>query len=253
MMTNHPIQNVKPILIGIASHAPQSGKTTLANILEKEYGFIREPFAGPIKSLVLQVLINTGIDPAEAEQYVYREKEQIIPPLGVTARRLLQTLGTDWGRKQINERLWLLQWKNSYNKLYKASTFLSKPLLIVVDDVRFPGEADLILSLGGELWEIIRPGVPTYYTLPKWCSWILKFLPKRWHSRLHVSEGLLKNYGRFTRTITNDGSIQDLKDIASHIAAGGFTSVDPDGPYRYMTLGLEGREEVNPAELGKQV
>jgi hypothetical protein len=63
-------------------------------------------------------------------------KECPIPRLGgITARRLLQTLGTEWGRA-LDPEFWLRIWLNDARNETWAGT-----RGIVVDDVRFLNEA----------------------------------------------------------------------------------------------------------------
>lgn len=241
----HPVTTARPVLIGLVSHAPRSGKSAIAEILEANHGFIREPFAGPLKELAIDVLISAGVTPYDAQDYVHKNKATIIPELGVTARHILQTLGTNWGRRQINGRLWLLCWENTYNiyvnsrsqsfgvdQVYSisqeqltldgvsfasGSRFLVRsqtqpgPLLVVVEDVRFPNEAETIRRLGGQLWEVVRPGTPRHYPLPDWLSWLSRLIPRRWRSRFHASEGRLRNYPHFNLRIVNDGTLEDLE------------------------------------------
>jgi hypothetical protein len=216
--SSHPA-HAKPSLIGLVSHAPGSGKSAIAEILDIYHGFICEPFARPVKECALGVLINAGVLPADAEEYLYENKAEVIPELGVTGRHILQTLGTDWGQRKINRRLWLLCWENTYqiylNARYHPMTGVHFPeladLRVVADDVRFPDEADTILRLGGQLWEIVRPGTPRHYPLPEWLSWASRLIPRRWRSRFHASEGRLRNYPRFNLRIVNDGSLDDLE------------------------------------------
>lgn len=57
------------------------------------------------------------------------------------SRSLLQTLGTEWGRKQISEDLWV----NCIRP--RIDTLLCHPsTIVIVDDVRFPNELALALQ-----------------------------------------------------------------------------------------------------------
>lgn len=221
-----PTTSTRPVLIGLVSHAPRSGKSSIAEILQIDQGFLCEPFAEPMKELASIVLMNVGVTPSDAHDCIYKNKTAVIPELGVTGRHILQTLGTDWGRRKINPRLWLLCWESTYNIYVNARSQSFgvhpsqeehdkqadlTPLRIVVDDVRYPNEADTILRLGGQLWEIVRPGTPRHYPLPEWLSWASRLIPRRWRSRFHASEGRLRNYPHFNLRIINDGSLEDLE------------------------------------------
>lgn len=64
-------------------------------------------------------------------------------------RKLLQWLGTDWGRDTISKTLWVDLWKAEAQKqgnLHGA--------IVVCDDVRFDNEAEAIKSLGGVVVKI---------------------------------------------------------------------------------------------------
>ncbi len=59
-------------------------------------------------------------------------------------RKLLQWLGTDWGRQTIRDTLWIDLWKAKVAQHAEEGTGL-----VVVDDVRFDNEAQAIRDLGG--------------------------------------------------------------------------------------------------------
>jgi len=81
-------------------------------------------------------------------------KENTIVGLGASPRQLLQTLGTEWGRRMIRDDVWLRVafWK--WQQLAAGGVSL-----IVVPDVRFANEARQIRSEGGQVWMVYRPGV----------------------------------------------------------------------------------------------
>jgi hypothetical protein len=165
-------------LIGLYSSAPQSGKTTVAMELERR-GFARVPFADPLKGMVVRFLMALGYPKGEALRLVHIDKSAEIPQLGVTVRHLLQTLGTEWGRNCVTPDVWLKCWKAS----------ATQHLLVVADDVRFPNEAQLIKSMGGQIWRIERPGLID--------------------TTGHVSEGGLRDWV-FDRVIVNNGTVEDM-------------------------------------------
>jgi hypothetical protein len=96
-------------------------------------------------------------------------------------RRLLQVLGTDFGRKMLGEDVWV---KMIMDKLNYEDR-------VVISDVRFPNEAEAIRKLGGSVWRINR----------------------RNHSAVngHPSEHAMDNY-MFNHVIYNDGTLDDLSD-----------------------------------------
>jgi hypothetical protein len=139
-------------IIGITGKA-RSGKDTLADYFVKRHGFRRIAFADPIKRALCAMLRDPTLFDAE-------RKEAQIPHLGVTPcrdpitpRLLAQTLGTEWGRNIISPNLWV--------DLMMREAYLTGANRVVVTDVRFENEADLIRDLGGYIVHIERPGAAT--------------------------------------------------------------------------------------------
>ena len=81
-------------------------------------------------------------------------KEVSLVDFGRSPRELLQTLGTDWGRKLVAPDVWL---RVAFWRWERAAA--AGHGVIVVPDVRFANEARQIRSEGGEVWMIHRPGV----------------------------------------------------------------------------------------------
>jgi hypothetical protein len=137
-------------LLGL--HGPaNAGKSTVAQYLVEQYGFAEVSFAAPLYRGVATML---GIDIGELLDRA--KKEAAIAWLGASPRYLLQTLGTEWGRKLVREDLWLVLAARAIDK-HRA---LGRPG-VAVSDVRFDNEAEFILARGGELWGIQRPSRPT--------------------------------------------------------------------------------------------
>lgn len=170
-----------PAIIGLYSPGPGHGKTTVANYMRGK-GFQIVSFADPLRGMVYSLLIDLGLQPAEAWNAITTNKNIIIPAIGVTGRHLMRTLGTEWGRDLVCSDLWLRSWNSR-----------SAPhTMVVTDDVRFPNEADLIRQAGGQLWIVTseREG----------------FAPV---DANHRSDGALLDY-RFDYGICNDGSLGEL-------------------------------------------
>lgn len=131
-------------IIGLAGRK-QVGKSTAAAVLEG-LDFELCSFAKTLKLMARILMGDCGLTEAQ-KQHAERHKEDILPLIGVSYRHLLQTLGTDWGRNQINENLWLL-----------AAAHDSGPWdKVVFDDVRFESEAAWIRAQGGLIVHIERP------------------------------------------------------------------------------------------------
>ena len=62
-----------------------------------------------------------------------------------TPRRIMQRIGTEWGRNSINDNFWVDMWSAKAKSCER----------VVSDDVRFDNEADRIRSSGGFIIEIL--------------------------------------------------------------------------------------------------
>ena len=168
-----------PRLIGLYSPAPGCGKTTVANLLIENQCV---SFAAPLKRAVWTLFRDLGIS---GFRFVYEDKEAIIPGIGVSARHMMQTLGTEWGRACIHPDFWVMIARA------KVQRIMNDGGSVVIDDVRFPNEAAMIRDLDGELWRIERPGVI--------------------YDGDHSSEGALEDITP-DRVIVNDGTLAQLKE-----------------------------------------
>lgn len=122
-----------------------SGKSTAAKYLVEHHGFTRVRFAGPLKDMMRAL----GLTEAEIEG---DRKETPCDLLGgKTPRFAMQTIGTEWGRDIVAQDLWIRAFNASLAKVPAG-------VPVVVDDARFPNEADAIVAAGGVLVRIVRPG-----------------------------------------------------------------------------------------------
>ncbi len=172
-------------LIGITGYA-QHGKSTCASRLV-EMGWYLIPFA----SILKKMLIALGVPPP----HVYGKYKEVPMPIlcGKTARYAMQTLGTEWGRETIGQEIWIRAWKAKVESPLAAGT------MVVVDDIRFPNEAQAIRDMGGFILRVDRPG-------------------EKWDGT-HISESgvnaIAPDHG-----ICNSGTIKDLREMISAFGAG---------------------------------
>lgn len=186
------------MIIGLYSPAAQSGKTTVARELQRR-GYALLPFAQPLRDMLSAMLRGLDYDYLQIEHFLHVDKEALIPEFGVSARHMLRTLGTEWGRQCIAPDVWMTHW------LERAR----RRSFVVVDDVRFENEAQLIRDLGGQMWRITRPGVV--------------------RNTEHASEGGLDLWPHFTHEIMNEGTIQDLLSGLPQIPLGPHGSAAGEG------------------------
>ncbi|WP_323162842.1 hypothetical protein [Stenotrophomonas maltophilia] len=130
-----------PVYIGIAG-AKRAGKDTLARELQADLGLPIDSFAAPLRKFVADLAgMGGNLDVLEVH------KETPIPWLdGVTARQMMQTVGTEWGRQMVHPDLWV------------RALFARLPAGGIIPDVRFPNEAEAIRQRGGVVIRVSRPG-----------------------------------------------------------------------------------------------
>lgn len=164
------------------------GKSTASYIMQAKHGYKVMAFADPVKQMlnVLGVPFN----------HLYGSREEKEAPLAVlggkSARHAMVTLGTEWGRDLIDQNLWV-------NALERR--ILGAPdNRIVVEDVRFETEYEMLKRNGALILAIERPGVEANET-------IVNHRSETWDYRQHDIE-----------IISNDGSLEDLAFTLAHYA-----------------------------------
>lgn len=143
--------NRDPILIGLTGRAG-SGKDTAADHLVREYGFERAAFADVLRTMLEAMFTEVDVD--YAHLYEPHLKNTPIAELGmVSARELMQTLGTEWGRRCNGPDWWLRLTERRLGLAAGGSPVHDR---IVITDVRFPNEAEWIKRRGGMLVQLHR-------------------------------------------------------------------------------------------------
>lgn len=175
-----------PNVIAVAAPSRRSGKGTISSLLVREYGYTPFSFARPIKTMFLALCMDTGVDPKLYPRILDGDLKEtpVVGPLSL--RNFAEGVGTDWGRKMISPDIWVDIARE------KIARLLATGKRLVMDDVRYPNEADLARQHGGQVWSVVRPvcngGVePTL-----------------------ASEGHLKDY-QFDTNFSNAGDVEDLE------------------------------------------
>lgn len=131
------------MLIGF-SGKKGSGKSYFADYLVNNKLFIKLSFASPLKEIT-KILFNLSDEDVKDPI----KKELINPKFNASPRELMQWLGTDIMREEFNKKfnysgsIWIDSIKD------KVKTLLDNNKDVVIDDVRFQNEVDMIHSLGG--------------------------------------------------------------------------------------------------------
>jgi len=139
-------------LIGLVGQK-QVGKDTLADFIVKKYGYTKMSLAQPLKEACKSIFQLSN------EQVNGNLKE--VPDArwnNVTPRKLLQTVGTQLFRDELIKHIPELNnmentiWIHNFNLWYEKN----KDKKIVISDIRFIDEANMITNHGGTLIKITK-------------------------------------------------------------------------------------------------
>ena len=166
------------MIVGIAGYKG-SGKDTAGSVLTDKFGWDKMSFAYPIKKITNEVfdIPMDILDPKNENDRLTRDGSQF-SRFEKTPRQLLQIIGTGF-RDLIHPDVWVSKVEQMY---------LSGDNHVVITDVRFPNEVDMI-SKYGFVVGIKRPG---------------------FNGDQHISERALDNIA-LKYIINNDGGINYLK------------------------------------------
>lgn len=206
----------KPLFVGIG-HKKQQGKDTVAmTILEAlgiaGIGAVVAPFAGPLKMLASSCYglsleqcwgseeeKNTMTNINNNSFSLYSGSDEGHDCL--TARELLQNLGTTL--RSVCPGI--------FTKAPFRKEWGSDIKVVLIPDLRFKDEAQMLLDNGGMLIRVVRDDE---------------------HTDTHSSEVDLDGWNKWTATIFNNGTKEDLQvvsaKIAARLAAGEPLHDDPD-------------------------
>lgn len=134
---------MKKQLVGLTGPAGV-GKTSTSNKMGIYYNFVKLFYAKPIKD-ALEVF--TGLDSKYFTDEKLKEEEIEALP-GITPRIMMQKLGTDYARNMIFKDFFLWRMKQ-YLHVHRNKH-------VVIDDIRFDNEAQLIRNKGGIIIHLQR-------------------------------------------------------------------------------------------------
>lgn len=139
----------------------RSGKTTAAEVFQN-YMYSKVSLAEGIKEATKSIFLLND------EQVYGEKKEEIVPYLNTTPRKLMQVVGTELFQYDIYEyipeleeaipkrELWIRMFEQKYEMYVRKYRKTPK---IVIDDVRFMHEVNVLRSMGAVIIKIIRPGL----------------------------------------------------------------------------------------------
>lgn len=170
----------KPFLIGICGRK-RSGKDSISDMFINEFGFVKRSFAGPLKE-ACRIIFGFS-----DEQVNGNLKEKIDETWGMTPRYILQAVGTDLFRNQIDKNIWI--------KSMECFLRNNPDKNVIVPDIRFANEADFIRSCPGRQGILIKVERPSLGV----------------NKDTHPSETEMENYNNFDFLIVNNQSLAYLQ------------------------------------------
>lgn len=140
------------ILIGLCGKK-RHGKDTMADYLVNKYGFIKLVLAEPIKNICKELFGFTD------EQLYGNKKEDIDEFWKISPRTIMQYFGTEIMRNKFTEIMPHIG-DNIFIEILKKKIYnlqrLNNDVKIVVSDIRYLNEVEMIHSLNGFMFKIIR-------------------------------------------------------------------------------------------------
>lgn len=151
------------MIIGLVGYK-RSGKNTVADFLEEEYGFCQYALAGPIKDMCRTAFL---------WDYRHTEgelKEEIDPYWGISPRQAMQWIGTEGFQYYLPKDFSAFEkvnhrniWVRRFVKWYQEAIAEEGEFNVVITDVRFPHEVKIIkqdlLEFDPQFIRVNRKGV----------------------------------------------------------------------------------------------
>lgn len=205
-------------IIGICGQIGH-GKDTLANTFATNLYYRKISFAGTLKDICATLFgwPRNLLEGDTVESRLFREStdefwEKKLGIKGFNPRYALQYVGTDVFRHHFHSDIWSL----AIEKRIESYKIIDED--IVISDVRFPNEADMIKSRGGHLIRIIRKDKTSWWydvavKANAGCGFSRQILEE---VGIHESEYALAGYQE-DFTVHNDKDISDLEAKAKEI------------------------------------
>lgn len=196
-----PPKRNKPPVIGLTG-AAGAGKNAVGEILERPYGYTALALADSVRQAAWEIdpiiTARTDMDPLTLRDLVNELGWDTAKRKYPEVRRILQRVGTEAGWQMHGENLWTDLLSHKIKAAFdSAEADREDPTRsctgIVVTDVRFPHEIELIKALGGQIWHVDRPG-----------------LSMSAGTATHASETSLAGHS-WDHEIDNNGTLEDLK------------------------------------------
>lgn len=133
----------------------QSGKSTLAKYLQTHHKFMELSWAEPLKEIIGRKLLGLTFEQVYGSN---RDKETVDPFWGKSPRELLQIIGTECFRKQVDPDFWVKIGSKRVQQIRQDE--FPQEARLVFSDTRFPNEVRAVESLMGINIRVVREDLP---------------------------------------------------------------------------------------------
>ena len=120
----------------------RAGKSTVADYISGRWGFLEVSWAYPLKEIIGKQIFGL------TQEQIYgsnADRERIIPEWNLSSRQILQKVGTDMFRNNIDKDIWV-----KWGLRYIDSIFSRLENSVVVSDTRFPNELECLKKYSEE-------------------------------------------------------------------------------------------------------
>jgi len=202
------------MLIGVASLYPQVGKSEVVNHLKRKHGFINTEMSDAI-SIIAEKFFGYNGDKSDPAQ------RKILQDLGLMGKGLYPTMWFYHSLGLARRRKWGLSTDSLVSPSFLFHYNL-QPIMeeikekgidkfmeganVVIGGVRSSGEADEILKIGGKVILVIKDEKELIDSIRE----------------NHKVESQLKGYGKFSKVIVNNGTLEDLYNTVDKMLEKGF-------------------------------
>lgn len=217
-------------LVGVSGYKGSGKDAAVRGLVENGWHQLAfadriKDFAYLLKGVWVQVTENVLPSHPEGGFYSY---QYVIDEIGMDeakvkvldVRRLLQTLGTDAGRKVIGDSIWVAP------VMEEAQKLRSRGVGVVITDVRYPNEVDAIRGVGGVIGRVFRGSKPSSKkpSSKKVIESSSKVspelvLPAPLDVDTHISESSTK-FLEYDFYVSNDGTIKELQEDFEKLVEG---------------------------------
>jgi len=157
-------------VLGLTGLAKSGKGVASAELVQSGWKCVKMAFA--LKSMLKAMYLAAGLDENTIERKIEGDLKEIPCDIlgGKTPRYAMQSLGTEWGRKLIDQDLWANIAET------QIIEHLSEGFNVVVDDIRMENEVGAVQGCGGIIAKIDREraGISGNHSSENGCSFDMK-------------------------------------------------------------------------------